>query len=141
MSGIFAFTLIFLIAAWCVVLGARLVFATARHALWVGSSYWGTRNRQPPTGHTALDRVDKSSHLLISHRSFWLPVIGGSDSAYSSPSVARQPRGVTTDFWYSSVRRASSATVGQAVPQRQSEQSHHRSPQQFTKYTVKAGNP
>jgi hypothetical protein len=112
----------------------------ARHALWVGSSYWGTRNRHPPTGHTPLDTVDKfndpdigrcafnllgirwSVALAKSHdpdqsrSSFGLPGIGHSNSACPSAIFARQPRGVTVDFWYPSMRRATPAAVAQRRP-------------------------
>jgi hypothetical protein len=110
----------------------------ARHALWVGSSYWSTRNRHPPTGHTplnavdncndpdisrsafrplcnrGLDAVEKFNVLNSSNRAFWLPGIG--DSGCASFIFARQPQGVTADFWYPSMRRATPATATQRRP-------------------------
>jgi hypothetical protein len=88
----------------------------ARHALWVGSSYWGTRNRHPSTGHTPLVVVDKSRGQESRRGTFWLPGMGCSDSACLSNMFARQPQGVTADFWYPSMRRATPAAASQRRP-------------------------
>jgi hypothetical protein len=122
------------------VLGKQFVFEPARHALWVGSSYWGTRNRHPPTGHTPLDALDKSNHSVIGQRAsrllglcqldtsnkfgvldssrtaFWLPGIGGLKGSRLSSLFARQSQGVTADFWYPSMRRATPAAAAQRRP-------------------------
>jgi hypothetical protein len=140
MSGVFVLILIFVLAARYVVAGGRLVFKPARPALWVGSSYWGTRNCHTPTGHTPLDTVDKFNDPDSSRRAFWLSGMAGSGSACPSTIPARQSQGVTADFWYPSMRRATPATVAQRRPTQASKFRHHRPPQQFNKNTVKGEN-
>jgi hypothetical protein len=123
MSDMLVFVLIFLIAAWCVVLGERLEFETveaavfakpARRALWVGSSYWGTRNRHPPTGHTPLVALGSTTSFI--HSPPQCSRFGFSNGTVASNLFARQPKGVTADFWYPSMRRATPAAGAQRRP-------------------------
>lgn len=112
----------------------------ARPALWVGSSYRGTRNRHPLTVHTPIVGVDRSNDSdnnrhgcrwvgrygldtegkftdLGNRRSvFWPPGVGGSGGSRLSNLSARQSQGVTADFWYPSMRRATPATTAQPRP-------------------------
>jgi hypothetical protein len=128
------------------VLGERWVFESvepavftkpARHALWVGSSYCGTRNRHPPTGHTPLVTVEKSNDPDSGRRAFWLPGMGSLYGSRPSHFSARQPQGVTADFWYPSMRRATPAAATQRRPNEVSELRQHRSPQQQNGHKVK----
>jgi hypothetical protein len=122
MSFVLALMLISLLTVWLIASVGRLVFAAvkpavfakpARYALWVDSSYWGTRNRHPPTGHTSLDAVEKSKDSDHGRSAYWLSGIGGSGGRCLSNFSARQSQGVTADFWYPSMRRATPAAVAQ----------------------------
>jgi len=116
MSGVLGLTSNVLKCAGCVVRSERFVFEPARHALWVGSSYWGTRNRHPPTGHTPLVAVGKPKDPDNSRSAGWLSGIGGSGGSRLSNLFARQSQGVTADFWYPSMRRATPAAGVQRRP-------------------------
>jgi hypothetical protein len=153
MSGVLILMLIFLLAAWWCLLGGRLVFEPAvsadpsvftepaRYALWVGSSYWGTRNRHPPTGHTPLDAVDKSNDPDNSRSAGWLSGMGGSGGSRLSNLFARQSQGVIADFWYPSMRRATPATAAQRRPCKVSKlRQRHRS-QAFENGVTPGCNP
>ena len=107
---------------------SALLSQPARHALWVGSSYGGTRNRHPPTGHTPLVTVDKYKDTDGGCGAFWLPGMGRSNSAYLLAIPAWQSQGVTADFWYPSMRRVAPANVAQRRPNKLSRlRPRHRS--------------
>jgi len=57
---------------------AAVVVPPAKQALWVGSSYWGTRNRHPPRGPTWLATM--VNRLPLHCDSLWL----GPNSGYPS---------------------------------------------------------
>ena len=105
----------------------------ARHALWVGSSYWGTRNRHPPTGHTSLYASVKTVEQpdAKSHSTNRTACLGLQINIDSSTIVARQAQGVTADFWYPSMRRATPAPDAQRVPKKLSQLSLPRRAQAF----------
>jgi hypothetical protein len=113
----------------------------ARHALLVGSSYWGTRNRHPPTGHTPLDAEEKFDDMDNSRIAFWRSGIGGSDRSRISNLFARRSQGVTADFWYPSMRWATPAAGAQRVPKTLSKLRQYRSRNHKSKDKVKGRNP
>ncbi len=74
----------------------------ARRTLRASSSYWGTRNRRPPAGSTSLDASGQMDRRPDSNSrpNFLASCIGFPINMDPSTTLAWQPEGVTTDFWY-----------------------------------------
>ncbi len=90
----------------------------ARQTLWAGSSYWGTRNRHPPRGSTSLVASAQREQQPASNSSALRQAscLGFSINLGPTKIIAWQPEGVTADFWYPSMRRASPLAAAQRVP-------------------------
>jgi hypothetical protein len=107
----------------------------ARQAVWAASSYWGTRNRQPPRLTTSLDASESQSAAYIQspHKvkaprivKSWSPYgvvrqtvfafAFGIQTAQIIKSFAQWLGLAADDFWYPSMRRPSNPTAARGVP-------------------------